>query len=90
MPTYLVHRRLPGISTDSLTSAGLRAKSCSAEMSAEGEPVRWITSYFLPQTEQTHCYFEAERKEAVAEVNRRANIPFEEIIEVQVLTPEKV
>jgi hypothetical protein len=27
-------------------------------MCAEGQSVRWVRSFFLPEYSQTHCYFE--------------------------------
>ncbi len=90
MGCYVVIRHLPGITPEALTGAGLRAKSCAAEMTEEGTPIRWLRSFFIPETEQTHCYFEAASSDAVKEVNERANIPFSEIHEVQELVPEAV
>jgi hypothetical protein len=43
-------------------------------MTDEGQPVRWVRSFFLPETAQTHCYFEAASKSAVEEANQRARI----------------
>ncbi len=88
MPTYVVQRDLPGITPDQLTAAGLRAKTCCAEMTDEGQSVNWIRSYFLPESQQTHCYFQAETADAVKEANDRAQIPFSKILEVQEMTPE--
>jgi hypothetical protein len=90
MACYVVTRHLPGITPDALKSAGLRAKSCAAEMTDEGIPVKWMRSFFIPKTEQTHCYFDAPSTDAVKEVNERANIPFIEIHEAQELVPEAV
>jgi hypothetical protein len=90
MPSYVVKRDLPGITPEALQSAGLRAKTCCAEMTEEGQPVRWIRSFFLPETAQTHCYFEAPSAAAVKEANERANIPFTHIIEVMEMTPDAV
>lgn len=90
MSYFVVQRALPGITPEALAGAGARAKTCAAEMTEEGTPVRWLRSYFLPETEQTHCYFEAPSAEAVREVNERANIPFERVVEVMELTPEAV
>ncbi|MAE40866.1 MAG: hypothetical protein CML07_08115 [Psychrobacter sp.] len=90
MSYFVVQRDLPGITPDQLTGAGLRAKTCAAEMSQEGQPLRWLRSYFLPEKEQTHCYFEGPNIEAVKELNQRAQIPFSSIFEVQELTPEVV
>lgn len=88
MKHFVVTRTLPGITPDGLAGAGLRAKTCAAEMSGEGTSVRWIRSFFLPATEQTHCYFEAPDEEAVREVNQRASLPFVSVQEVMELTPE--
>ncbi len=90
MSLYVVERHLPGITPDQLSGAGLRAKTCAAEMTGEGQPVRWVHSYFLPESEHTHCYFEAQTAEAVKEVNERAQIPFTKISEVQELVPDAV
>ncbi len=90
MPLFVAKRDLPGITPDALVSAGVRAKTCCAEMTREGDSVRWIRSFFLPGTSQTHCYFEAASQEAVAEANTRARIPFTEIVEVVEMTPETV
>lgn len=90
MGCYVVIRHLPGITPEALTAAGLRAKSCETEMNEEGIPIHWLRSFFIPDTEQTHCYFEAPSPEAVKEINERARIPFSEIHEVQELLPESV
>jgi hypothetical protein len=90
MPFFVVRRDLPGVTTEVLQSAGIRAKSCCAEMTGEGQPVRWVRSFYLPETAQTHCYFEAESKSTVEEGNQRAHIPFTQIVEVIEMTPEMV
>ena len=53
----------------------MRAKSCCAEMTGEGQPVRWLRSFYLPETAQTHCYFEAASKAQVEEAHQSARIP---------------
>lgn len=90
MPTFVVKRTLPGITREALVSAGVRAKTCGAEMEREGQSVRWIRSFFLPESSQTHCYFDAPTKQAVEEINKRAKIPFVEVSEVVELTPDSV
>jgi hypothetical protein len=90
MPLFVVERELPGITPEMLQSAGMRAKSCCAEMTGEGEPVTWVRSFFLPESAQTHCYFEAASAPAVEEANKRANIPFTKIVEVVEMTPAMV
>jgi hypothetical protein len=59
-------------------------------MTSEGQPVRWVRSFFLPEASQTHCYFEGPSKVVVAEANQRARIPFKQIVEVVEMTPEMV
>jgi hypothetical protein len=90
MSVYVVKRDLPGITPEMLQSAGMRAKTCCQEMTKEGEQVRWIRSFFLPEQSQTHCYFEAGSKAAVEEANQRAKIPFTLVTEVVEMTPESV
>jgi hypothetical protein len=90
MPLFVVKRELPGITPEALQSAGMRAKSCCAEMTGEGQPVRWLRSFYLPETAQTHCYFEAGSKSDVEEANQRARIPYAQIAEVMEMTPEMV
>lgn len=90
MAVYVVKRDLPGITPEALQSAGMRAKTCCAEMTQEGQSVRWIRSFFLPETAQTHCYFEAPNKTAVEEANNRARIPFTQITEAMEMTPDMV
>ena len=90
MAVYVVKRELPGITPEALQSAGVRAKTCCSEMTSEGQPVRWIRSFFLPETAQTHCYFEGASAEAVEEANKRAGIPFTQIAMVVEMTPEMV
>ena len=88
MPLFVVDRELPGITPDELQSAGVRAKSCCAEMTAEGTDVRWIRSFFLPESSRTHCYFEGPEAGVVEEANRRARIPFVRVSQVVEMTPE--
>jgi len=90
MPYFVAKRDLPGVTPEMLQSAGVRAKSCCAEMTSEGQQVRWVRSFYLPATAQTHCYFEAASRSAVEEANQRARIPFTEILEVVEMTPEMV
>ncbi|HKE26823.1 MAG TPA: nickel-binding protein [Bryobacteraceae bacterium] len=90
MSMFVVKRDLPGVTPEVLQSAGVRAKSCCTEMTQQGHPVRWIRSFFLPETAETHCYFEAASKQAVEEANQRARIPFVEIREVIEMTPDSI
>lgn len=90
MPTFVVKRQLPGITSDGVHGAGVRVKSCASEMREEGTDVQWLRSFFLPKEEQTHCYFEGPSVGAIKDLNERAQIPFLEISEVVEMTPESV
>lgn len=90
MSYFVVERSLPGVTPAMLQSAGMRAKTCCSEMTNEGQSVRWIRSFFLPETAQTHCYFEAASRATVEEANKRAKIPFTHITEVVEMTPDSV
>jgi len=90
MPLYVAIRTLPGITPDALAGAGARVKTCAAGMRSEGTEVRWLRSFFLPASSQTHCYFEGPNAQAVDELNQRAGVPFERIVEVAEMTPDAV
>lgn len=90
MAYFVVERNLPGITPEMLQSAGMRAKTCCSEMTNEGQAVRWIRSFYLPEKSQTHCYFEAATAATVEEANKRARIPFTQIAEVLEMTPESI
>lgn len=90
MAQFMVERHLPGITPDQLQAAGVRAKTCCDEMADEGTEIRWIRSFFLPESERTFCVFQAPDEELVAEANRRARIPFVEIHPAMEMTPDAV
>ncbi len=90
MPTFVVKRHLPGITPEALTGAGVRVKSCALAMQDEGKEVTWIRSFFLADTEETHCYFQGPSVESIESLNERAQIPFQEIVEVAEMTPDSV
>jgi uncharacterized protein DUF4242 len=84
----MVERHLPGITPDQLLAAAKGAKNTTAEMSAEGTPVRYLRSTFVPHEEKCFCLFEGESEEAVREANERAAIPFQHIHEAEFVTSE--
>jgi hypothetical protein len=90
MATFVAIRNLPGITPDALMGAGAQVKSCAAGMQTEGVDVRWLRSFFLPASSQTHCYFEGPSLDAVRELNQRAGLPYEQLVEVAEMTPASV
>ena len=88
MAKYMVERHLPGIKPDELTAAAARAKATTAEMTAEGTPVRYLRSTFVPGEDKCYCLFEGPSEEAVIEANRRAEIPLERVVEAMHIASE--
>ena len=82
MPTYAVHRKLPGITMEQLGGTQKAAIDSSNKATADGTPVKYIRSKFYPGDSTCTCLFEGPDAEAVKKVNEAASLPFEEIKEV--------
>ncbi|HXY16797.1 MAG TPA: DUF4242 domain-containing protein [Gaiellaceae bacterium] len=90
MAQYMVERHLPDFPPDQLPGAAAAAKLTSAELSAEGQDVRYIRSTWVPDGERCFCLFEGTSYDAVEEVQRRAGLPYEKIHEAAFLTADDV
>ncbi len=88
MPKYMVERHLPGITSDQLSAAAARAKSTTAQMSEEGTPIRYLRSTFVPSEEKCYCLFDGPSADAVEQANKRADIPYERVVEAMHITSE--
>jgi hypothetical protein len=86
MVRYLVERYLPSAHLDRLTAAVERTARLAAAGSDDGGP-RYLSSTFLAEEETCLCRFEAADRTAVAELNRRADFPFDRIVEALDLLP---
>ena len=87
MSVYLVERSLKGIAMGDLAAAQHAAIATSQRFSAEGTPVRYFRSTFVPETGACMCLFEASGADAVKRVNEAAKIPFDRVTEALDLTP---
>lgn len=87
MSVYMVERSLKGIAMGDLAAAQKAAIATSRSFSAEGAPVRYIRSTFVPGSGACMCLFEAGDAEAVRRVNESAKLPFDRIVEALDLTP---
>ena len=87
MPVYMVDRNLPGVTVDQLAAAQKAAIETSRQFSAQGKPVRYIRSTFVPSESHCMCLFEASNADLVKQVNETATIPFTRITEAMDLTP---
>jgi Nickel responsive protein SCO4226-like len=82
MAGYLVERYLPGLTAAEVHAAIRRMTAVVEEMAAEGIPIRYVTSAFIPEEEACFCQFEAPSREAVAAANERAAFPYARILAV--------
>lgn len=87
MQVYMVERSLKGIPMDQLAAAQQRAIGTAQEMTAQGTPVSYIRSTFVPETGQCMCLFSAGDAEQVKRLNEKAKIPFDKVIAAMDLTP---
>ncbi len=88
MPKYMVERHLPGITSDQLSAAAARAKSTTAQMSEEGTPIRYLRSTFVPSEEKCYCLFDGPSADTVEQANKRADIPYERVVEAMHIASE--
>ena len=88
MPVYMVERDLPGIEMEQLAAAQKAAIETSNQFTADGKPVRYIRTTFVPGEAHCMCLFEAGNPQDVEEVNQKANIPFTRVVEALDLTPQ--
>lgn len=87
MPVFMADRELPGISLPQLADAQRAAIATSARFTAEGKPVRYLRSMYVPGEAHCMCLFEAADGDTVEAVNREAGIPFTRVVEALDLAP---
>jgi hypothetical protein len=66
-----------------------RARSGAAQLRAEGTPVHFLRSIFLPEDEICFLFFEGASEEVVAEAARRGRITFERVVAAEVAANRK-
>lgn len=81
MPEFVVERDIPGFTADDLREAAKRARSVAGEMTAEGTPVRYHRSIFLPAEAKCFCLFDGPSAAAVQELNERAELPVTRVLD---------
>jgi hypothetical protein len=53
-----------------------------------GEGVQWLFSFLSADRRRTYCLYEAPSPEAILAAARRADVPADEIVEVDAATPQ--
>ena len=87
MGVYLVDRDLPGITREGLAAVQRAEISASEQLTAVGQPARYLRSVFIVGEARCLCLFEAEDEAAVAALNEAARLPFTRIVEALDLNP---
>lgn len=87
MAVYMVERDLTGITMPQLAGAQQAAISTSRRFTADGTPVRYIRSTFVPGEARCMCLFDATSADDVRKVNDDAQLPYTRIVEALDLTP---
>jgi hypothetical protein len=77
----------PGVTEQHLTEAGTRARQAADAINSHGVLVRHTGSILVPADEIAFCLFDAASIDAVSDLNRRAAVPFERILEIVHLGP---
>lgn len=90
MTIFLVERYLADVHPEVLRSLPQRLEAATAQLRAQGTPVRHVDSTFLPDEECCFCRFEAATVEAVALANQIADAPYARVSEAVVLAAETV
>jgi uncharacterized protein DUF4242 len=86
VPTYLVERYWPGVTSELLLEALKRCRRVIDEMSREGTRVRGISWILIPREEVVFSVYEGPSVHAVRQLNERADIPTSRIVEAIVMT----
>lgn len=87
MAVYMVERDLTGITMPQLAGAQQSAIDTSRRFTADGTPVRYIRSTFVPGEARCMCLFDAANAEDVKKVNDAAQLPYLRVVEALDLTP---
>lgn len=81
VPTYLVERYWPGVTSELLLEALNRGRRVMEEMSGEGTPIRDISCTLIPGEEVVFSMYEGPSAREVRQLNERAGIPVSRIVE---------
>jgi Protein of unknown function (DUF4242) len=87
MGVYLVDRDLPGITLEGLALLQRAEIGASEQLTATGQPVRYLRSLFIVGEARCMCLFEAEDEAAVMALNEAARLPFTRIVAALDLSP---
>jgi Nickel responsive protein SCO4226-like len=87
VPTYLVERYWPGVTSELLLEARDRGRQVMQQMNAERTPVREISCILVPDEEVVFSVYDGPSAAVVRQFNERARIPVSRIVEAITVTP---
>jgi hypothetical protein len=86
---FVVERYLPGLSRADLLPRLSRLEPVIEELRGDGSLVRYLGSAIVLEDEACFCQFEGSSVTAVAEANRRADLPFDRIVPAVLVQPTR-
>jgi hypothetical protein len=86
VPTYLVERYWPGVTSEQLLEALVRGRRVMEQMRGEGTRVREISCTLIPGEEVVFSVYEGPSANAVRQFNERAGIPVSRIVDAITVT----
>jgi hypothetical protein len=89
VPTYLVERYWPGVTSELLLEALNRGRRVMDEMRAEGTDVRAVSCTLIPSEEVVFSVYEGPSAAAVHLLNERAGILVSRIVEAIAVTDDR-
>jgi hypothetical protein len=81
---------MPGVTPEQLLDTARRAKAASAEMTAEGTRLTYLSATLLSGDDTCYCLFQRTSEQAVKQANDRAGIPYERVIPAVHLAAEEL
>ena len=84
MPLYLIERSF----AEQLELTGEDVKLIEAVNADEG--VRWLFSFLSADRRRSYCLYEAPSPDAIIAAARRANVPFDSVVEVSKIVPAEL
>ncbi len=80
MATFLVFRELPGVTRDQYAAAQQAVVDAAGQPGDDDLMLRYLGGFFFPGAGGAVCIFVAGSAADVATVNRRAGVPFTEVL----------
>ena len=87
MPEFLIELYVSSVDPTAVASTAQRAQRAAAELTADGTPVRFLRSIFVPSDETCLFLYEAESIDAVRDVARRAGLSYDHLAETASAAP---